>query len=129
MDTVQKLAVPLSIVIAGAMIAAAVFISNAGRAPVAQEPGTPTVEKEIRGVQDSDHILGSKDATLILVEYSDTECPFCKQFHDTLQRIRRRGLGLPPFPSGTITSESPERSRGSRVCRGNGRQREILGVH
>ena len=89
MDTIQKLAVPLSIVIAGAMIAVAVFISNQGKAPIAQEPGTPTVEQEIRGVQDNDHILGSEDAKLILVEYSDTECPFCKQFHDTLQRIVR----------------------------------------
>ncbi len=89
MDALQKLAVPLSIVVAGGMIAAAVFISNSQRAPVAGEPATPTVEAEIRGVQDNDHLLGSKDAKLILVEYSDTECPFCKQFHDTLQRIVR----------------------------------------
>jgi protein-disulfide isomerase len=87
MDTLQKLAVPLSIIIAGGIIAVAVFISNAQRAPVAADPSEPTVEAEIRGVQDDDHILGSKDAKLILVEFSDTECPFCKQFHDTLQRI------------------------------------------
>lgn len=89
MDALQKLAVPLSIVIAGGMIAVAVFISNSQRAPVAADPGTPTVAQEVRGIQDDDHLLGSKDAKIVIVEYSDTECPFCKQFHDTLQRIIR----------------------------------------
>lgn len=35
----------------------------------------------------TDHIRGSADAPITLVEYSDTECPFCKVFHATLQRL------------------------------------------
>ena len=90
LESVQKLAVPLSIVIAGAMIAVALYVSNSSKAPVAgNEPAQPKVEKEIRGVQADDHILGSPDAKVVIVEYSDTECPFCRQFHDTLQRIIR----------------------------------------
>ncbi|OGD66802.1 hypothetical protein A2442_01615 [Candidatus Campbellbacteria bacterium RIFOXYC2_FULL_35_25] len=34
-----------------------------------------------------DHILGSPDADVIMVEYSDLECPFCKNFHLTTKQI------------------------------------------
>ncbi len=86
METLQKLAVPISIVIAGALIAVALFYSNS-RSVATLEPQQPTVDQEIRTVQEDDHILGSPDAKVVIVEYSDTECPFCKQFHATLQRI------------------------------------------
>jgi len=41
----------------------------------------------IAPVNNEDHILGSPSASVIIVEYSDTECPFCKQFHETMLRI------------------------------------------
>lgn len=31
-----------------------------------------------------DHLRGNKNASVILVEYSDYECPFCYQFHPTI---------------------------------------------
>ncbi len=34
-----------------------------------------------------DHIRGNVDAPVSLIEYSDFECPFCKQFHPTAQQI------------------------------------------
>ena len=34
-----------------------------------------------------DHILGNPNATLKIVEYSDTECPFCKVFHQTMKQV------------------------------------------
>ncbi len=34
-----------------------------------------------------DHILGSVDAPITLVEYSDFECPFCKRFHPTVDKL------------------------------------------
>ncbi|ARX53898.1 hypothetical protein AM375_00115 (plasmid) [Escherichia coli] len=34
-------------------------------------------------VEDGKHIYGDLGARFTLVEFSDMECPFCKQFHDT----------------------------------------------
>src|SRR6185503_14456613 len=84
MDTLQKLAVPIAIVIAGGMIAVSLYFVNSKPAAGAQ-PGV--VQKEIRDVQKDDHILGNPNAKLVIVEYSDPECPFCKQFHETLHQV------------------------------------------
>jgi|SRR6185436_4627347 len=35
----------------------------------------------------SDHSIGSLDADVVIVEYSDTECPFCKTIHPVLHEI------------------------------------------
>jgi len=32
----------------------------------------------------NDHILGNPNAPVVIVEYSDYECPYCKVFHSTL---------------------------------------------
>jgi protein-disulfide isomerase len=85
MDTIQKFAIPLSIIIAGGMIAISLYVVNSSKA--ATPGGTPTVAEEIRGVQENDHIRGNPNADIVIVEYSDTECPFCKQFHETMKRV------------------------------------------
>ncbi len=38
-------------------------------------------------ITDNDHIKGNRNAEVLLVEYSDLECPFCKSFHPTMQQI------------------------------------------
>lgn len=86
MDTLQKFSIPLSIVIAGALIAGALFFVNSKPAGPA-DPGQGQVLEEIRGVQADDHVLGNPEAEIILVEFSDPECPFCKQFHETVHQI------------------------------------------
>ena len=85
MDTLQKFSVPLSIIIAGGMIAVALYLVNSK--PVAASPQQGAVAQEIRDVQEDDHIMGNPNADIVIVEYSDTECPFCKQFHETLHRV------------------------------------------
>lgn len=84
----QKLAVPIAIVIAGALIAAALYFVNGNSAPAlpADQVGDVPTE-DIRGVQKDDHILGNPNAGIVFVEYSDTECPFCKQFHSTMHQV------------------------------------------
>ncbi len=53
----------------------------------AQQPVAQVAKGKIKPVSDEDHIRGNKDAKVVLVEYSDLECPYCKQFHPTMQEI------------------------------------------
>lgn len=55
-------------------------------APVAPE-APPFDAKLMPEISDEDWVKGDENAEIALVEYSDTECPFCKRFHPTAQQI------------------------------------------
>lgn len=58
--------------------------------PPSDEPafGQPQpAPSAVKPVSKDDHIWGNKDAEVTIVEYSDTECPFCKRFHPTVLRV------------------------------------------
>ncbi len=38
-------------------------------------------------VTEKDHVFGNRGAELMIVEYSDPECPFCKRFHETMAQV------------------------------------------
>ncbi len=86
---IEKLSVPIAIVVAGVLIAGALYFSSI-RSPK-QVLTTPIINNEsasfMRPVSTNDHIIGNPKANVVIVEYSDTECPFCKQFHTTLKRV------------------------------------------
>lgn len=96
-STVQAFTVPIAIVIAGALIAGAVLFglrSNVTpNTPTAVAPTAQIVEdpskalENLRIVSNDDHIRGNPDAPIKIVEYSDTECPFCKRFHETMKQV------------------------------------------
>lgn len=44
-------------------------------------------------VTENEHIFGNPSATVTIVEYSDFECPFCKQIHPVLKRIVQESNG------------------------------------
>lgn len=86
----EKLSVPLAIIIAGGLIAGALYYSNLKVKTAELTPKLPPTSGTIttmRPITSDDHILGNPNADVILVEYSDLECPYCKQFHATLQRM------------------------------------------
>ena len=51
---------------------------------------TPT---QVRPVSPDEHILGNINAKIIIVEYSDLECPFCKVFHNTMHQVVEKSNG------------------------------------
>ncbi len=44
-------------------------------------------EIDIDPVTGEDHYFGSKDAEIVIIEYSDLECPYCSRFHTTMQDV------------------------------------------
>ena len=45
------------------------------------------VDVEIPAITEADHVNGSRDARIQIVEYSDFDCPFCGRFHETMNQI------------------------------------------
>ncbi len=76
---------PITIVVAGALIAGAVFLAGKSSTPDGNNNGKPpTVRAYTPGV---DHILGNPNAPVKVVEYMDLECAHCKVFHTTMHQI------------------------------------------
>lgn len=88
-----SLSTPVAIVIAGAFVALAVFFGTrgtptAGTAEQPQQVAQATGDlKQMKAIASEDHIRGNPNADVVIVEYSDFECPFCKRFHTTMQQV------------------------------------------
>lgn len=96
----QTLSLPVAIVVAGILVALAVVLTRGGGgakpvAAVAGAEGAAAQQKPesipIMPVSARDHILGDPKSPIIIVEFSDTECPFCKVVHPTLQQLVAEG--------------------------------------
>lgn len=88
----DKLLLPVSIVVAGLLIGGGIYMNG----KIAKEDPTPVQQQKfisenlsdvLRPIDRNDHLLGSPTARVLIVEYSDTECPFCKMFHASLASI------------------------------------------
>lgn len=74
--------VPLAILFGGIIVAGAVYISIPKSPKLTN--GNPAL---VRPVDSSDHILGNPAAKVMVVEYSDFDCDYCKTFHETMKQI------------------------------------------
>ncbi len=87
----NKHLIPLAIIAAGGLIASAIYFggdSAVSPANVASDTNNPDINQiEIAPVTAADHILGNRNVPLVVIEYSDTECPFCKIFHSTMHQV------------------------------------------
>lgn len=90
----SSVGVPVAIVIAGGLIAAALYYGGRVPARTGEETGAGTqagqvagdTVGEFRAIDNTDHMRGPVNAKITMIEYSDLECPFCKRFHPTLQQ-------------------------------------------
>ncbi|MGD0328253.1 MAG: thioredoxin domain-containing protein [Minisyncoccia bacterium] len=91
-ETNNKYFLPLSVIVAGLLIAGAVIWSNshpstgsAGSPQVGAQAGTAAAPSvNIANVKtDNEPFIGQANAPVTIAEWSDYQCPFCKQFEIT----------------------------------------------
>jgi protein-disulfide isomerase len=98
-----ELTVPMAIVIGACIIAVSVLITWGPKrtpktGPVPAEQLTQMIENilssrgslPVSSVKPSDHVRGSKNPVLTIIEYSDFECPYCKSFHTTMKSVLKK---------------------------------------
>ena len=122
----SKLTIPIAIIVAGVLIAGAILLVSGGGIPSvgnAPQGEQNTGATNIPAVSSADHILGNPDAPILIVEYSDFECPFCKTFHPTMQRvIEEYGKNgqvawvLRQFPIVQLHSKAPKEAEASECA-------------
>lgn len=79
---IGSVVIALAILIAGGTISLpGIKKDQTNNQPAPQATLSPTPAPPIKPVSENDHLKGKKDAKVMMVEYSDLECPFCKKFH------------------------------------------------
>jgi len=85
---------PTSILIGSVIIAAAIIFSNLylgiSSRQVAENTDPSAIDERnivMTPATEADHVYGSLQAKVLLIEYSDTECAFCKQMHPVIKKI------------------------------------------
>jgi len=85
-----------AIVLAGLIIAGAILLKD-NQAPT--QNNIPTNNNAavnsgpLKPVSNNEHIWGNPNAKVMIVEYSDLDCPFCKSFHLTLKQVMEKYNG------------------------------------
>jgi len=87
MEQKSSLSIPGAIVIAGLFIAGGIYMSKPSVAPAVSKNTVAAADISLKAISPTEHILGNPNAPVIIVEFSDTECPFCKMFHTTMHTI------------------------------------------
>ena len=73
----------------------------------------------------ADHVRGPRNAPLILVEYGDYECPYCRQAHLMMPALERRFAGelayvFRHFPVTTIHPQAEEAAEAAEAAGARG---------
>ncbi|MDB5225762.1 MAG: oxidoreductase [Candidatus Adlerbacteria bacterium] len=117
----RNYALPITIVVAGVLIAGAVFWS--GKSSTAT-PGADSNPQNVRAyTPGTDHVLGNPDAPVKVIEYYDLECPHCKLFNTTMHQIMdyygasgKVAWISRPFPLAQIHSKAPKEAEAAECA-------------
>ncbi len=142
----KPISISSAIVVAGLLVALAVVFTGRGNIAPTQVPPQPSAVtthtnliadmlsgqnnannqnalNNMTPISSSDHILGNPNAPVKIVEYSDLECPFCKQFHATLhQAMNEFGASgqvawiYRQFPIASLHSKAPNEAEASECA-------------
>lgn len=84
----------IAILVVGVLIAGTIlFVNYYAPAQGALDKSKNSSSLSIRPPSAKDHSIGSLDVPIVLVEYSDLQCPFCASIHPTLKRIVAESRG------------------------------------
>jgi len=92
------------------------FLRSEGRVVVRLQP--PAAIRVQVSTEDAP-VRGAADAPVTIVEFSDFECPFCKQAHPTLKQLLERYPGKVQlaYPDFTMDSIHPQERRAAEAAR------------
>lgn len=77
----------VAILVSGVLIASSIlYVNSHPTAPLAAAE-QPSTRVDVPAPTANEHILGSANAPIVLVEYSDFQCPFCSMVYPTLKKI------------------------------------------
>lgn len=85
----RKIILPFLIVMVALIIGGGIMFSRREyKAPEIISPAIDTGKKiNIRPITNSDHVYGNPNANVLMIVYSDLECPSCQGFHSTMKTI------------------------------------------
>ncbi len=85
----RKIILPLLIVVVAIIVGGGIIFSRKTyQAPEITAEKLDTSKKiNIRPITNEDHVYGNPNADVVLITYSDLECPSCQKFHATMQKI------------------------------------------
>lgn len=117
---------PITIVVAGALIAGAVFLVGKNNNPNNTNTGSQKITARAYDPA-IDHILGNPNAQVKVVEYADLECPFCKTFNTTMHQIMdyygssgKVAWVYRPFPLAQLHSKAPKEAEAAECAADQG---------
>jgi protein-disulfide isomerase len=124
-------AIPIAIIAGFGMIALAIFFTGGSNSASGlltnnnEASEEITEETEPRPVDGDDYIRGNPNAPIMMVEYSDYDCPFCAQYHRTMNQIMneygvtgRVAWVYRQYPLGQLHPNSPRISEAA-LCVGD----------
>ncbi len=87
----RPISIPAAIITGAVIIGIAILVVAKPAAPTADRPApageVTSVSTDVATVRANDRIRGNADADVVVIEYSDSDCPFCVRFHTTMQSI------------------------------------------
>lgn len=108
--------IAISIVLAGALIAVALYFAVGTQGATNTDPNADQeqlINENLRLPDDTDYVRGDIHAPIMVIEYSDLECPACQYYHPILRQALEHYKGemawvYRHFPLASIHSQAPK---------------------